>query len=384
MKRVYLDYAATTPTHPEVVKAMMPYFGEKFGNPSSIHSFGQEAKKAIEDARNRVAALINAQPEEIYFTSGGTEADNFALKGVAYAYQEKGRHIITSAIEHHAVLEPCHFLEQQGFEVSYLPVDQYGVVDPDRVLKEIKRGTILISIMHANNEIGTVEPIEEIAENARKRGILFHTDAVQTAGTIRIDVNDMNIDLLSISAHKIYGPKGVGALYIRKGVKIVPFLQGGGQERHKRASTENVPGIVGFARAVDLAIEEMEERNRHSIRLRDRLIKGLFERIEGIRLNGHPVNRLPNNVNIAVKNIEGEAMLLRLDQAGIAASSGSACTSGSLDPSHVLLACGLLHEEAHGSLRFTVGRLTTEEDIDYLVEVLPKIVEDLRRISPLK
>lgn len=384
MKRIYLDYAATTPTHPEVVAAMMPYFSDKYGNPSSIHVFGQETKNAIENSRARVAMLLKCKPDEIYFTSGGTEADNFALKGVAYAYEKKGRHIITSAIEHHAVHEPCQFLTKYGFDITYLPVDEYGVVDPGVFRKAIKKETILASIMHGNNEIGTIEPIKEIASLAREHEVLFHTDAVQTAGTIPVDVDDLKVDLLSMSGHKIYGPKGIGAIYIRKGTKVIPFMHGGGQERHRRASTENVPGIVGFAKAIELAIAEMNERIAHSTHLRDRMIGGLIKRIEAIKLNGHPTNRLPNNVSIVVRGAEGEAMLVQLDLKGIAASSGSACTSGSLDPSHVLLAIGLKHEDAHGSLRFTVGRLTTENDIDYLLDVLPEIVQRLRKISPIK
>ncbi len=384
MKRIYLDYAATTPTHPDVIKVMMPYLDEKYGNPSSVHSFGQEAKSAVEDARAEIAALIRARPDEIYFTSGGTEADNFAMKGLAYAYQDKGKHIIVSAIEHHAVMEPAHFLEKQGFQVTYLGVDRHGLVDPEALRKALRKDTIIVSVMHANNEIGTIEPVKEIAAIAHEPGAVFHTDAVQTAGSLPVDVNDLKVDTLALSAHKIYGPKGVGALYIRKGTRIVPFMQGGGQEKRKRASTENVPGIVGLAKAAELAMSEMAARNQHCTTLRDRLIKGLFDRIKDIRLNGHPTLRLPNNVNIAVSRVEGEAMLLQMDQKGIAASSGSACTSGNLDPSHVLLACGLLHEEAHGSLRFTVGRLTTEPDIDYVIDVLPPIVEKLRAISPLK
>ncbi len=384
MKRIYLDYAATTPIHPEVVETLLPFLTEQYGNPSSIYAFGREAKNAIEEARAQVAQLIQAQAEEIYFTSGGTEANNFALKGVAYANQNKGRHIITSAIEHHAVLEPSHFLQQNGFNVTYLPVDQYGVVKLDALMSAIKKDTILISVMHANNEIGTIEPIKEIGTIAKEHGILFHTDAVQTAGTLAIDVNDVKADLLSISAHKIYGPKGVGALFIRKGTRIIPFLQGGGQERHMRASTENVPGIVGFGKAASLAVAEMLERSRHSQHLRDKMIKGLFEKIEEISLNGHPIVRLPNNVNIIVRGVEGESMLLQLDLKGIAASSGSACTSGNLEPSHVLKAIGIKSEEAHSSLRFTVGRLTAEDDIDYLLNTFPEIVKMLRKISPFK
>lgn len=383
MRRIYLDYAATTPTDPEVLKAMLPYFTDGFGNPSSIHSFGQEAKAAIEGAREKVAGLIGARSEEIVFTSGGTEADNFAIKGVAYANQHKGNHIITSQIEHHAVIEPCKFLERRGFEVTYLPVDGYGLVDPGEVEKTITDQTILISVMHANNEIGTIEPIEEIAAIARERGIYFHTDAVQTVGHIPVDVDELKVDLLSISAHKLYGPKGVGALYIRKGTRVAPFMHGGEQERRRRASTENVPGIVGFGKACEIALDTMGGESERLRALRDRLIKEILEQIDHVRLNGHPTQRLPNNVNVSLEFVEGESILLQLDLAGIAASTGSACSSSVLEPSHVLLALGLPHESAHGSLRFTLGREITEEDIDYVVERLSKIVERLRAMSPL-
>ncbi len=383
MKRVYLDYAATTPADPDVVKEMLPYFTESFGNPSSIYSYGQEAKAAIEEARNRVARLIGARNEEIVFTSGGTEADNTALEGVAFANEKKGNHIITSEIEHHAVSETGKFLEGRGFRVSYLPVDKYGVVDPDDVRKAITDKTTLISVMHANNEMGTIEPIAEIGAVARQAGVYLHTDAVQTAGHIPIDVNKLGVDLLSISAHKLYGPKGVGALYIRKGTKLTPFLHGGQQERRRRATTENVPGIVGFGKAAELAQQEMKEEARRLTRLRDRLISGLLERIDHTYLNGHPVNRLPNNVSINVEFVEGESMLLNLDLEGICASSGSACTSGSLEPSHVLLAMGCPSERAHGSLRFTLGKWTTDEDIERVLETLPRIVSKLRAMSPL-
>jgi cysteine desulfurase len=381
--KVYLDHAATTPTDPRVVEEMLPYFTSKFGNPSSIYSLGQEAKEAIEEARDKVASLINANPQEIIFTSGGTEADNFALKGVCYANQHRGNHIITTAIEHHAVIEPCKFLERHGFEVTYLKVDEHGWVDPQEVKKAITEKTILISVMHANNEIGTIEPIAEIGGIARERGIYFHTDAVQTVGHVPVDVEKLNIDLLSMSAHKLYGPKGVGALYIRSGTKITPFVQGGGQEKGRRASTENVPGIVGFGKAAEIAQGELEEEAKKLTSLRDKLIKGILEGIDHTCLNGHPSKRLPNNVNVSIDGAEGESMLLGLDLEGIAASTGSACSSSTLEPSHVLLALGLSHEMAHGSLRLTLGRGTTEEDIDYVLEVLPKVVERLRSMSPL-
>jgi len=383
MKRIYLDYAATTPTHPEVVKAMLPYFTDAFGNPSSIYSYGQETKGAIEEARDKVAALISALSEEVVFTSGGTEADNFAIKGVAYANEPKGNHIITSSIEHHAVIETCKFLERRGFRVTYLPVDEYGLVDPNDVKKAITDKTILISVMQASNEVGTVEPIAEIGRIAKEAGIYFHTDAVQTAGHIPIDVNQLGVDLLSMSAHKLYGPKGVGALYIRKGTKLIPFMHGGEQERRRRASTENVPGIVGFGKAVELAQQEISEEAERLTYLRDQLINGLLERIDHTRLNGHPIMRLPNNVNVSVDFVEGESMLLNLDLEGICASTGSACSSSSLEPSHVLLALGLAHEQAHGSLRFSLGKWTTDEEIERVLDVLPGIVAKLRAMSPL-
>lgn len=383
MKRIYLDYAATTPTHPEVVTAMLPYLNDAFGNPSSIHSFGQEAKGAIEEARETIAALIGAKTDEIVFTSGGTEADNFAIKGVAYANEHRGNHIITSSIEHHAVIEPLKFLERRGFEVAHLPVDKYGMVDPQDVRKAVNEKTILISVMHANNEIGTIEPIAEIGRIAKEIGIYFHTDAVQTVGHIPVNVNELGVDLLAISAHKLYGPKGVGALYIRKGTRIAAFMHGGEQERRRRASTENVPGIVGFGKAVEIAQNEMGAEAERLTLLRDELIEALLERIDRVQLNGHPRKRLPNSVNVSVQFVEGESMLLNLDMEGIAASTGSACSSSSLEPSHVLLALGLSHEQAHGSLRFTLGRETTEEGIERVLEVLPPIVAKLRSMSPL-
>lgn len=382
MKQIYLDYAATTPTHPDVVEAMKPYYSEIFGNPSSIHSFGQEAKAAVESAREQVAALIKAKPGEIVFTSGGTESDNFAIKGVAFANKNKGNHIITSRIEHHAVLSTCDFLKTLGFEITIVPVDEFGMVDPKEIRKAITDKTILISVMHANNEIGTIQPIEEIGRLAKEKKVYFHTDAVQTAGALPIDVDKLNVDLLSMSAHKLYGPKGVGAIYIRKGTKMVPFMHGGGQEKNRRGSTENVPGIVGFGKAAGLAALEMAQRTAHLIPLRDKLITGL-SKIEHIYFNGHPEKRLPNNVNFCFQFVEGESMLLNLDMEGIAASTGSACSSATLEPSHVLLSIGRPHEIAHGSIRFTLGRLTTAEDIDYVLDVFPKIVAKLRKMSPL-
>jgi cysteine desulfurase len=383
MKRIYLDYAATTPTHPEVMKAMLPYFTESFGNPSSIHSYGQEAKDAVERARSKVAALIGAKGEEIVFTGSGTEADNFAVNGVALSRQAKGNHIITSSIEHHAVLETCKFLEKQGFSITYLPVDGYGMVDPNNVKKAITKKTILVSIMHANNECGTIEPLAEIGNIAREAEIYFHTDAVQTAGRIPLHVDNSNIDLISMSAHKLYGPKGVGALYIRKGTRISSFMHGGNQERGRRASTENVPGIVGFGKAAEIAEKEMLEEAQKLTALRDRLIEGILTGIEYTQLNGHPVKRLPNNVNVSINYVEGESVLLNLDMDGICASTGSACSSEDLEPSHVLMAMGLTHLQAHTSVRFTLGKWTTEEEINKVLEVLPGIVSKLRAMSPL-
>ncbi len=383
MKRIYLDYAATTPTHPEVVKAMLPYFTDLFGNPSSIYSCGQEAKGAIEEARVKIADLIGARDEEIIFTSGGTEADNAALKGVAFSNENKRNHIITSSIEHHAVTETCQFLERRGYRITYLSVDAYGLVDPDDVRKAISNETILISVMYANNEVGTIEPIAEIGKIAREAGIYFHTDAVQTVGHIPVDVNKLGVDLLSISAHKLYGPKGVGALYIRKGTKLLPFMHGGEQERGRRASTENVPGIVGFGCAAELAQQEMGEEAGQLTYLRDQLTNGILERIDHTRLNGHPLQRLPNNVNISVDFVEGESILLNLDLEGICASTGSACSSSSGESSHVLLAMGLPPEQVHSSLRFTLGKWTTEEEIERVLKVLPQIVTKLRALSPL-
>ena len=379
-----MDYAATTPTHPEVIDAMKPYFSDKFGNPSSIHSFGREAKKAIDEARDNIAGFIGARSDEIIFTSGGTEADNFALEGIAYANEKKGNHIVSTPIEHHAVTNCLGFLKRRGFDITYVPVDGTGSVDPEDIRKAITDKTILVSVMHANNEIGTIEPIAEVGKICREKGVYFHTDAVQTFGHMPIDVRKLNIDLLSASAHKLYGPKGVGMIYIRKGIKIVPYLHGGEQEAGKRASTENVPGIVGFAKAVEIAKGEMGQLDAKLSGLRDKLMKGILSRIEDSRLNGHPTKRLSNNVNVSISYIEGESMLLRLDMEGIAGSTGSACSSGSLEPSHVLLAIGLGHEMAHSSLRLTLGGWTTEEEVDQVLEVLPKVVNKLREMSPLK
>lgn len=384
MRRVYLDHSATTPVDPEVAAIMMTYYTEKYGNPSSVHAFGREAKQALEQARNQVAELIGAESREITFTSGGTEADNLAILGTAQALREKGKHIITSCIEHHAVLETCEYLEKNGFDLTVIPVDEEGVISVDAVKKAIRPDTILITIMHANNEVGSIQPIAEIGKLAKEHGIVFHVDAVQSLGKIPINVEEMKVDLLTVSSHKIYGPKGVGALYVRKGVRLVPLVYGGGQERKRRSGTENTPGIIGFGKACELAGKRMAEDAEKQRKLRDKLMNGIVERIEYVKVNGPAgEKRLPNNVNISIRYVEGESLLLSLDMLGIAASSGSACTSGSLDPSHVLLGMGLVHEIAHGSLRFSLGRQNTEEDIDYVLEQLPKIVERLRMMSPL-
>lgn len=382
-RQVYLDHAATTAVKPEVLEAMLPYFTEKYGNASSIYTLGRESKKAIEEARDKVAAALHAQSREIFFTGSGTEADNWAIKGVAYANRQKGNHIITSATEHHAVLHTCQYLESEGFEVTYLPVDENGLITPEQVQAAIKPSTILVTVMFANNEIGTVQPIPEIGRITREKGVVLHTDAVQAIGNIPIDVEKMNIDMLSLSSHKFYGPKGIGALYVRKGVKLTSFMHGGAQERGRRASTENVPAIVGFGKAVELASQGVDAYNARLAGLRDRTISEIQSKIPFVRLNGDRYKRLPGNVNFSFEFIEGESLLLMLDMKGIAASSGSACTSGSLDPSHVLLAIGLPHEIAHGSLRLTFGEENTDADIDYLMEVLPVIVQRLREMSPL-
>lgn len=378
---IYFDHAATTPTDPEVLRAMLPFFTERFGNPASIYSLGTEAKAAVDEARASVAALIGCRPDEVYFTGGATESDNWAIKGAAWANESKGRHIITSAIEHHAVLEPCEFLEKHGFEVTYVRVGSDGIVDPDDVRKAVRPDTILITIMHSNNEVGTIQPVEEIGKIAAEHKILFHTDAVQSAGKIPLDVKQIGCDMMALSAHKVYGPKGVGALYIRKGARVGSLLQGGGQESKRRAGTLNVPGIVGMGAAFRLAAQRMEEDSAHQIQLRDRLIEGILQ-IPDSRLNGHRTKRLPNNVNVCIEGAEGEAMLLALDEEGICASSGSACTSGTLDPSHVLLAMGVPPEIAHGSLRLTLGRGNTIEHVERLLEVLPRIVERFRAMNP--
>lgn len=383
MRRVYLDHSATTPVRPEVLEEMLPFFKDQFGNPSTIYSWGREAKNAVEEARARVASLIGAQPEEVVFTSGGTEADNMALIGAAYANQKKGKHIITSSIEHHAVLDTAQYLMHQGFKVTFLPVTREGLVRVEDVEEALTQETILISIMHVNNEVGTIQPIQEIGKLARERGIIFHTDAVQSVGKIPVNVDELNVDLLSASAHKIYGPKGVGCLYIRKGTRLQPLLHGGGQERKRRAGTENVPGIVGFGKAAELAGLELESEAQRLKKLRDKLIDGVLSRIDEAQLNGDRQRRSPINANFSFRYVEGESILLSLDMKGIAASSGSACTSGSLDPSHVLLAMGIPHEIAHGSVRMTLGRDNTEEDIDYVLKVLPEIIERLRAMSPL-
>jgi len=383
MKRIYLDHAATTPVDYRVVEAMLPCFHEVFGNPSSVHAIGQEARRIVEGVRSKIASFLAAKIEEIIFTSGGTESDNTAIKGVAQAMKDRGNHIITSSIEHHAVLETCKYLEKHGFHVTYLKNDKAGLVDPDEVRRAITGKTILISIMHANNEIGTIEPIAEIGKIARQRGIFFHTDAVQTFGHLPIDVNELHVDLLSASAHKLCGPKGVGILYVREGTKMVPFMHGGEQEGGRRASTHNVPGIVGLGKAVELAKETMGEEAERLTSLRDKMIRGILEGIDDSVLNGHPVKRLPNNINVSLGYIEGEAIIMYLDREGIACATGSACTSASMEPSHVLAAIGLTHDFAHGSLRLTMGRATSEEDIVYVLKVLPVIADKLRSISPL-
>jgi len=383
MKKIFLDHAATTPADPRVVEAMLPFFSESFGNPSSIHSLGLETRTAVAEAREKVARLIGAASDEIVFTSGGTEADNLAIKGVAQANAQKGKHIVTTRIEHHAVEESCRYLEKHGFKVTLVGVDQDGLVHPGDVEKAITPETILISVMHANNEVGTIQPIAEIGKLARKRGVYFHTDAVQTVGHIPAMVDELGVDLLAVSAHKLYGPKGVGVLYVRKGTRIVSFLHGGGQERGLRASTENVPGIVGLGKAAEIAQAEMDAESKHVTRLRDKLIKGILERIPQVRLNGHPTQRLPNNVNISVASVEGESLAVSLDLEGIAVSTGSACSSEAMEPSHVLTAMGVPVELARGSVRFSLGRENTDAEIDRVLEAFPRIVSRLRAMSPL-
>jgi len=382
-KRIYMDYSATTPVKKEVVDAMIPFFSETFGNASSPHYFGREAKKVLMKARDTIAETLNAKSDEIYFTAGGTESDNWAIRGAMTFIKTKGKHMITTTIEHHGVLHPAEALEKEGYDVTYLPVDENGLIRLEDLKAAIRPDTALISIMFINNEIGTMQPIKEIGEIAKAHNIIFHTDAVQAYGNVKIDVEELNIDMLSISSHKIYGPKGVGALYMRKGTPVAPFMIGGAQEKKRRAGTENMPGIVGFAKAAEIAHAQLEDHIERLTKLRDRLIKGLLEKIDYTRLNGHPTKRHPGNVNISFEFIEGEALLLMLDHQGIAGSSGSACTSGSLDPSHVLMGIGLTHEIAHGSLRLSLGDFTTEEDVDTAIEKLIPIVQRLREMSPL-
>ncbi|GAB4257275.1 MAG: cysteine desulfurase NifS [Thermoleophilia bacterium] len=380
---VYMDHAATTPTHPEVAEVMDVWIREQYGNPSTLYALGGQAAQAREQAREQVASFLNARPDEIYFTSGGTESDNWALKGVADAHRKKGKHLVTSSIEHHAVLDTIEFLEKRGYEVTRVPVDSTGLVDPEDVRKALREDTILVSLMHANNEVGTIQPIAEIGEIVKERGIIFHTDAVQTVGKIPVDVEELKVDLLSLSGHKIYGPKGIGALYIRKRVRVTPLLHGGGQERRRRAGTENMPGILGLAKAVEIAERTLSREAERERKMRDRLWDGLKDRIPHIALNGDLDKSLPNMLNFRVEGIEGEAMILCLDMNRIGVSSGSACTTGSLDPSHVLLAMGIPAEEAHGSLRISLGRSNTEEDIDYFLEAFPPVVKRLRDMSPV-
>ncbi len=382
-KLIYMDHSATTATDPDVVQAMLPWFTERYGNPSSLYRLARDSKNAVDDARSKVAKAIGARQDEIFFTSGGTESDNWALIGGALSHRKKGNHIITSVIEHHAILHTCEYLEKQGFQVTYLPVDETGKVRIEDLKRAITDKTILVSIMFANNEIGTIQPIKEIGALCRERNILFHTDAVQAIGNVKIDVQEMQIDMLSLSAHKFYGPKGIGALYIRKGVRIDSYLHGGAQERRKRAGTENVPGIVGLGTAIEKAVGSLDENTRRIRMLRDRLLEQIITTIPHCRLNGHKTDRLPGNINISFEFIEGESLLLLLDHAGIAASTGSACSSGSLEPSHVLMAIGVPIEIAHGSLRLTLGSENSEEDIAYVCEELRKAVEKLRNISPL-
>ncbi len=382
-KMIYMDNAATTPVKKEVLDEMIPYFSELYGNPSSVYKLGRKSKAAVEDSRAKIANAIGAKERELFFTGSGSEADNWAIRGIAYANKDKGNHIITTKIEHHAVLHTCQYLEKNGFEVTYLDVDEDGLISIDELKSAIKESTILVSIMFANNEIGTIQPIKEVGQITKEKGIYFHTDAVQAIGHIKIDVNELNIDMLSMAAHKFYGPKGIGAFYIRQGTKIDSLISGGAQERNKRAGTENVPNIVGMGKAIEIAYRDMEESNKKLINLRNSLMKKIKEEVPYVKLNGHPEKRLPGNVNFSFRFIEGESLLLSLDMVGIAASSGSACTSGSLDPSHVMLAIGLSHEVAHGSLRLSLGDFNTEEEIDYVVENLITIADRLRQMSPL-
>jgi cysteine desulfurase len=382
MKKIYLDHGATTQLNEEVFEAMKPYLFELYGNPSSLHFFGREVRKGMEEAREKVAAAIGAESREIVFTSGGTESDNLAIRGVARAQQKKGNHIITSAVEHHAVFDACQALKEEGFDITVIPVDETGMVSVKDVAAAITDKTILITIMLANNEVGTIQPVAEIGKLAREKGITFHTDAVQAIGNIPVNVDELNCDLLSLSGHKFYGPKGIGALYVRKGTRLKVYSFGGSQERKLRPGTENVPGIIGLSKAIELAVNDIEQKTVRVAGLRDRLIDGLLK-LPDVRLNGHRTKRLPGNVNVSIQYVEGESLILSLDLKGIASSSGSACTSGSLDPSHVLLAMGLDHQTAHGSLRLTLGVENTEEEIDYVLEVIPQIVERLRSMSPV-
>lgn len=384
MKQIYMDHGATTPLHPEVIALMTDAMHHVYGNPSSLHAFGREAKRYLDEARQKVADLIGAKFEEIYFTGGGTESDNIAVFGTVYANEgKKGRHIITSSVEHHAIMDSCARLAKTGYEVTYLPVDQYGMVDPDQVKKAIRKDTVLVSIMHGNNENGTIQPVEEISKIVKEHGVFFHTDCVQTAGKIPVHVNDLGADLLTLSSHKIYGPKGVGVLYKRKGVRVQPLVYGGGQEKKLRSGTENTLGIFGLGKAAEIAVRDLVTENSRVRTLRDRLIQGILERIPESHLNGHPEKRLPHNAHFSFAYVEGESLLLSLDMKGIAVSSGSACSSRSLQPSHVLTATGMPQELVHGSVRFTLGRDNTEEDIDYVLDVLPKIVARFRSFSPL-
>ncbi len=382
MDRIYMDNAATTPLEEKALEAMMPFLKENYGNPSSAHTFGREVRKAVEETREKMAFLLGAKPEEIYFTSGGTEADNMAIVGAARALQDRGNHIITTSVEHHAVLDTCLALQEEGFEVTVLPVDQHGMVDPDDVRDALQDNTILISVMHANNEVGTIQPVEEIGRAARESNVLFHIDAVQAVGNLPVNVETLNVDLLALSAHKFYGPKGVGLLYVREGTKVNRLTHGGGQEKGMRAGTENIPGIIGMGKAMELAYSQLEENTRRMESLRDRLIQGCLE-MEEAKLNGHPTRRLPGNVNVSFEYIEGEALLLSLDFKGIAASSGSACSSGSMNPSHVLMATGMSEQTARGAIRFSLGRHNTVEEIDYTLQAVKESVDKLRSMSSL-
>ena len=382
-RRIYLDHNATTPVHPEVLEAMLPYYKDKFGNASSIHGFGRESKVALEESREKVAKFVNASPQEVYFTSGGTESDNLAIKGTAFANRKKGKHIITSKIEHHAVLESCKFLEKEGFEITYLPVDKYGFVEPDDLKKAIRKDTILVSIMHVNNEVGTIQPLEELCKITKEKDAYFHTDAVQSVGKMPVDMQKLNVDMLSMSGHKIYGPKGVGAIYIRKGTRMTSWSHGGSHERSRRAGTENVPGIVGLAKTAEIAQRDMEEQSRHLRNLTEAFYQKLTQIIPDVILNGHLEKRIPNTLNLSFKAVEGESIILSLDLKGVAVASGSACTSGTLEPSHVLSAMGISPEIAQGAIRFSFGRENTMEHVEYVVGILPEIVSRLRAMSPL-